>query len=85
MVGGLRRQLHGSRLLEMHSIDITAARCVVVKSRGHFRAGFGECFRPGPILEADAPVPTSPVLGNFDRKRLSWPVFPLESEVAWQG
>lgn len=85
VVGGLRRQLHEPRLLEMHGIDIAAARCVVVKSRGHFRAGVDECFPPGPILEADAPGPTSPVLANFDRKRLSWPVFPLESEAAWQG
>lgn len=85
VVGGLRRQLHESRLLEMHGIDIAAARCVVVKSRGNFRAGFDECFPPGPILEADAPGLTGPVLGNSDRKRLPWPVFPLESEAAWQG
>ncbi len=83
VVCSLRRQLHEPRMLEMHGIDIGAARTVVVKSRGHFRAGFDEFFPPDRIVEVDAPGLTSPVLGNFAWKRLPRPVFPLDAEAVW--
>ena len=70
-------------MLEMHGIDIAAARCVVVKSRGHFRAGFDEFFPDARIFEVDAPGLTSPVLGRFAWKRLPRPVFPLDPDAAW--
>lgn len=84
VVGSLRRQLHEPRMLEMHGIDIGAARVVVVKSRGHFRAGFDEYFTPDRIHEIDAPGLTSPILKNFPWKRLPRPVFPLDEDAAWQ-
>jgi microcystin degradation protein MlrC len=70
-------------MLEMHGIDIATARCVVVKSRGHFRAGFDEFFPDARIIEVDAPGLTSPVLGNFAWKRLPRPVFPIDQRVEW--
>ena len=85
VLGSLRRQLHEPRMLEMHGLDIAAARCVVVKSRGHFRAGFDEFFPEERIFEVDAPGLTSPVLGNFAWRRLLRPVFPLDEEAAWAG
>jgi microcystin degradation protein MlrC len=85
VVGSLRRQLHEPAMLELHGIDIGAARCVVVKSRGHFRAGFDEHFAGEQIIEVDAPGLTSPVLGNFIWKRLPRPVFPLDEDAAWAG
>jgi len=84
VVGSLRRQCHEPRMLEMHGVDIGAARCVVVKSRGHFRAGFDEFFPPERIFEVDTPGLTSPVLSNFAWKRLPRPVFPLDPDAAWQ-
>ncbi len=84
VVGSLRRQLAEPMMLEMHGIDIAAASCVVVKSRGHFRAGFDEFFPPAQVFEVDAPGLTSPVLGNFQWKRLTRPVFPLDAEAEWQ-
>ena len=84
VVGSLRRQLAEPMMLEMHGIDIAAASCVVVKSRGHFRAGFDEFFPPAQVFEVDAPGLTSPVLGNFAWKRLTRPVFPLDAEAQWQ-
>ncbi|MDO9709149.1 M81 family metallopeptidase [Paracraurococcus lichenis] len=84
VVGSLRRQLHEPAMLEMHGIDIAQARCVVVKSRGHFRAGFDEFFGEDRILEVDAPGLTSPVLANFAWKRLPRPVFPIDPEAAWE-
>jgi microcystin degradation protein MlrC len=85
VVGSLRRQLHEPVMLELHGIDIAAARCVVVKSRGHFRAGFDEHFPDARIVEVDAPGLTSPVLANFAWKRLPRPVFPLDAGAAWEG
>ncbi len=84
VVGSLRRQLAEPVMLEMLGIDIAAATCVVVKSRGHFRAGFDEFFPPAQVFEVDAPGLTSPVLANFPWKRLTRPVFPLDAEADWQ-
>jgi microcystin degradation protein MlrC len=83
VVGSLRRQLAEPAMLEMHGIDIAAATCVVVKSRGHFRAGFDEFFAPAQVFEVDAPGLTSPVLANFPWKRLPRPVFPLDAGAQW--
>jgi microcystin degradation protein MlrC len=84
VVGSLRRQLHEPRMLEMHGVDIAAARSVVVKSRGHFRAGFDEFFDDARTFEVDAPGLTSPVLSNFAWRRLPRPVFPLDPEAEWR-
>lgn len=84
VVISLRRQCHEPRTLEMHGIDLAAARVVVVKSRGHFRAGFDEFFPPERIHEVDSPGLTSPVLTNFNWKRLPRPTWPLDPEAAWQ-
>jgi microcystin degradation protein MlrC len=84
VVGSLRRQLAEPAMLEMHGIDIAAATCVVVKSRGHFRAGFDEFFPPAQVFEVDAPGLTSPVLANFPWQRLPRPVFPLDADAAWR-
>jgi microcystin degradation protein MlrC len=78
VVISLRRQCHEPRTLEMHGIDIAAARVVVLKSRGHFRAGFAEFAPNERILEVDAPGLTSPVLSRFAWKRLPRPVFPID-------
>jgi microcystin degradation protein MlrC len=83
VVGSLRRQLAEPVMLEMHGIDIAAARCVVVKSRGHFRAGFDEFFPPERTYEVDTPGLTSPILGNFPWKRLPRPVYPLDEDAVW--
>ena len=85
VIGSLRRQLAEPVMLEMHGIDIAAARCVVVKSRGHFRAGFDEFFPPHQVFEVDAPGLTSPVLANFNWKRLPRPVFPLDHDAGWNS
>ena len=83
VVGSLRRQLAEPRMLEMHGIDIARVRVVVVKSRGHFRAGFDEFAPPERIIEVDTPGLTSPVLANFAWRRLPRPIWPLDREVAF--
>jgi len=83
VVISLRRQCHEPRTLEMHGIDIAAARVVVVKSRGHFRAGFDEFFPSDRIHEVDSPGLTSPILTNFAWKRLPRPTWPLDEDAEW--
>ena len=63
--------------------NIRAARAVVVKSRGHFRAGFDEFFAPSQVIEVDAPGLTSPVLTRFDFRDLPRPAFPIDPDVEW--
>ena len=84
VVGSLRRQLADPVMLEMFGIDIAGLACLVVKSRGHFRAGFDEFFTPDRIHEVDAPGLTSPILANFPWRRLPRPVYPLDAEAMWQ-
>ncbi|MBW8271097.1 M81 family metallopeptidase [Caldovatus aquaticus] len=84
VVGSLRRQCLDPRMLEMFGIGIPEARTVVVKSRGHFRAGFDEFFPDERIFEVDAPGLTSPVLARFPWRRLPRPLWPLDPEAAWR-
>ena len=71
--------------LEHLGLDPRGARVVVVKSRGHFRAGFDEVAPPGRILEVDAPGLTSPVLSRFEFRRLPRPIYPLDEDAAWSA
>lgn len=82
-VVSLRDQLADPGMLEMFGIDIGQAKCVVVKSRGHFRAGFDEFFPPERIHEVDTPGLTSAVLGTFPWKGLPRPVWPLDAHTTW--
>jgi microcystin degradation protein MlrC len=78
-----RHQCHEPTFFEMFGLDIAAARTVVVKSRGHFRAAFDEFFPPERIYSVDAPGLTSPILSRFDFQRLPRPVVPLDPDTEW--
>lgn len=69
----------------MLGLDPAAARVVVVKSRGHFRAGFDQIFPPERIREVDAPGLTSPILKNFRFRNLPRPIFPLDEDAVWSA
>ena len=66
-------------------LDVSAARTVFVKSRGHFRAGFAHLFGPERVREVDVPGLTSPNLANFDWQYLPRPVYPLDPDTVWPG
>ncbi len=83
VVGTQRKQCADPILFEMFGLDIAQARVVVVKSRGHFRAGFDEFFRPEQVIEVDTAGLTSPGLTRFPFKRLPRPVFPLDPGAEW--
>lgn len=89
-IGGLtavvishRQQCLSADYFEHFGVDVAALRCCVVKSRGHFRAGFAHLFPPERIHEIDVPGLTSPNLANFDWRHLPRPVYPLDPETAW--
>ena len=84
VVISIRTQCADPVFFEMMGIDIAEARSVVVKSRGHFRAGFDEFFAPEQVIEVDAPGLSFPVLSRFDFKHLPRPVFPIDRDVTWQ-
>lgn len=83
VVISIRTQCADPIFFEMMGLDIGAARAVVVKSRGHFRAGFDEYFGPEQIIEVDTPGLTSPMLKRFDFQHLQRPIFPIDDEVEW--
>jgi microcystin degradation protein MlrC len=83
VVASRRKQCADPVFFEMHGLDIGAARRVVVKSRGHFRAGFDEFFPPERVLEVDTPGLTSPAIERLSFRGLPRPVFPLDAETLW--
>ena len=85
VVTTLRKQCADPVFFSMLGLDVGAARVVVVKSRGHFRAGFDRLFTTERIVEVDAPGLTSPVLSNYKFKNLPRPVYPLDQQTRWAG
>ena len=80
-----RKQCADPIYFQTFGLDVTEARSVVVKSRGHFRAGFAPFFSAEHIFEIDVPGLTSPVLSNFNFDRLPRPVYSLDEEATWGG
>ena len=89
-IGGLRvavssnrRQLCEPAMIEALGVDIAALRSLVVKSRGHFRAGFDETFPPERILEVDVPGLTTVVLERVPWRQVPRPIWPLDADMTW--
>lgn len=77
-----RTQAFGPEYLDEYGVDSAAAPVIVVKSRGHFRAGFQHMFPPERIVEIDAPGLTTPNLAHLTWKGLPRPVYPLDGDQA---
>ena len=89
-IGGLtvvvisaRNQTADPMFFEMFGIDIGKAQTVVVKSRGHFRAGFRPWFPPEQVKEVDTAGLTSPVLERLPFEGLPRPSYPLDEDATW--
>lgn len=82
-VASHRKQCADPAMVEQFGLDIGTLRSVVVKSRGHFRAGFDEYFSPDRVYEIDCKGLTSPVLSNFNWQELVRPIYPLDEETTW--
>ncbi|MGE0724565.1 MAG: M81 family metallopeptidase [Alphaproteobacteria bacterium] len=78
-----RQQMLDPGYVEHLGLRVPDARTVVVKSRGHFRAGFACHFAPAQIVEADVPGLTSPNLDSFDFQNVVRPIYPLDRDAAW--
>jgi microcystin degradation protein MlrC len=64
-------------------LDPAPAKVVVVKSRGHFRAGFDHLFAPHQIVEVGAPGVATTELATVEWQHLPRPVFPLDDVADW--
>lgn len=84
IVISIRQQCLSNDYFKLFGLDAATARSTVVKSRGHFRAGFDHLFPPERILEIDVPGLTSPNLANFPWKNLPRPVYPMDPETTWE-
>lgn len=78
-----RSQTADPMFFEMFGLDIADAKTVIVKSRGHFRAGFRPWFPPERVFEVDTEGLTSPVLDRRQWRHLPRPVFPIDEDVTW--
>ncbi|NMJ43087.1 M81 family metallopeptidase [Roseomonas sp. JC162] len=78
-----RRQLCEPAMLEALGVDIARVRTLVVKSRGHFRAGFDEVFTADRILEVDVPGLTTVMLNRVPWRRAPRPIWPLDPAMEW--
>lgn len=79
-----RNQTADPMFFEMFGLDIAKADTVVVKSRGHFRAGFLPWFPPEQVKEVDTAGLTSPVLERLPFEGLPRPSYPLDEDATWQ-
>lgn len=78
-----RTQTADPVFFQMLNLDIAAARTVVVKSRGHFRAGFSEWFPPKQVFEIDTGGLTSPIHDRWPFAHLPRPNYPMDPDTNW--
>ncbi|WP_420391984.1 M81 family metallopeptidase [Acuticoccus sp.] len=83
VVISIRHQALDPAQLEHLGIELEALRGIVVKSRGHFRAGFEWLIPNERIYEVDVPGLITPVLSRVDFKRVQRPIWPLDKDFNW--
>ena len=84
VVISIRHQCLDPAQVEMVGVDLDAVRGLVVKSRGHFRAGFDDRFDRQHIIEVDAPGLSTPVLSRVPYRYVPRPIFPLDPDMEWE-
>ncbi len=70
---------------ETFGLDIGTFSSLVVKSRGHFRAGIDLWYPDERIIEVDAAGLTSPMLERWTWKRMPRPSWPLDADTQWRA
>lgn len=78
-----RRQCCEPMMIECFGVDIGSLRSLVVKSRGHFRAGFDDIFADDQIVEIDAPGLATPILSRVPYENIPRPIYPLDPDMTW--
>ena len=84
VVVSVRAQCKDIAMFECFGIDIAAARSVIVKSRGHFRAAFDIFFTDDRIIEVDVPGLTTPILTRVPYRNVPRPIYPLDPAMTWE-
>jgi microcystin degradation protein MlrC len=84
-VASRRYQTLDPAQFELFGVDVGSFRCIVLKSRAHFRAGFDQWFAPEDILLVDAGGLTSVRLEQFEFRSLARPVYPLDPALQWRA
>jgi microcystin degradation protein MlrC len=84
VVISIRQQCTDPVILEHLGVDIARLRGFIVKSRGHFRAGFDEFFSNDRIIEVDAPGLTTQGLAHLPYRNIPRPMFPLDKNAQWR-
>ncbi len=80
-----RRQLAEPRMVETLGVDLRTVRSLVVKSRGHFRAGFDDIWTPDRIIEVDVPGLTTVVLTRVPWREVPRPIYPIDPAIEWKA
>jgi microcystin degradation protein MlrC len=80
----IRHQCFDTEMLEHLGIEVRALRGLVVKSRGHFRAGFDDIFADEHIREVDGPGLATPVLSRVKWTGVPRPIWPLDPDMTWR-
>jgi microcystin degradation protein MlrC len=83
VVISVRNQCKDTAMFEELGVNIAAARSVIVKSRGHFRAAFDLLFSDDRIVEVDVPGLTTPVLSRVPYRDVPRPIYPLDPDMEW--
>lgn len=83
VVVSVRNQAHEPMMFEHLGIDLAKVRSLVLKSRGHFRAGFDEFFTDDRIIEADCPGLVTPILTRVPFRHIRRPMWPFDPDLAW--
>lgn len=79
-----RRQCCEPMMIECFGVDIRTLRSLIVKSRGHFRAGFDDIYADDQIVEIDAPGLTTPILSRVAYENIPRPIYPLDPDMTWE-
>ena len=80
----IRHQCFDTEMLEHLGLKIPDLRGIVLKSRGHFRAGFDDLFADENILEVDGPGLATPVLTRVAWHGIPRPIWPLDPDMSWR-
>jgi microcystin degradation protein MlrC len=80
----IRHQCFDTEMLEHLGLQVRGLRGIVVKSRGHFRAGFDDLFADENIREVDGPGLATPVLTRVAWRGIPRPIWPLDPDMSWR-
>jgi microcystin degradation protein MlrC len=83
VVVSVRHQALEPMMFEHLGIDLWKVRSLVLKSRGHFRAGFDEFFTDDRIIEADCPGLVTPMLARVPFRHIRRPMWPFDPDLQW--